>query len=142
MMRFFVPNWQMVKTVFYDGSSESKEEIQDRVPGMDIDSVPEGHYVMIGEDNEVVVIPQDIFEALFHEKKGPLTDSIAKRRIELRTMGLTDMQAATVSYSESGMSFSEIADALSIELGKKVSQQTVRAHYVRGKPKMLYDFKF
>jgi hypothetical protein len=52
-MRFFVPNWQMVKTVFYDGSSESKEEIQDRVPGIDIDSVPEGHYVMIGEDNEV-----------------------------------------------------------------------------------------
>lgn len=141
-MRFFVPNWQMLKAVLYDGSAESMEEIWNLVKGKDVGSVPLDHYVVVGEDEEVIIIPRESFEALFHERMGPLTESIAKRRVELLEMGLTEMQAATVSYSESGMNFSEIAEALSMELGKKVSQQTVRAHYVRGKPKMLYDFKF
>lgn len=141
-MRFFVPRWQMVKTILFDGTPEATEELEMHIPRMDTSSIPIGHYVIINDDDTYFTVPGDVFDSLYYEQKGPLTESIAKRRLELREMGLTDMQAATVSYSESGMSYAEIAEALSIELGKKVSQQTVRAHYVRGKPKMLYDLKF
>lgn len=141
-MRFFVPKWQMVEAVLYDGSEESMEKIRVRIPDVNPTSIPLQHYVVFNDNNGPIYVHKDFFESMFYEQKGPLTEPIAKRRMELREMGLTDMQAATVSYHESGMSFAEIADALSIELDKKVSQQTVRAHYVRGKPKILYDFRF
>lgn len=140
-MRFFLPKWQIVNAIFYDGSEKSLEEIMRFSQSSDIPELTPDSYVIFSDD-ETTVIDKKTFEKLFIEQKGPLNEQIVKRRLELREMGLTDMQAAVVSYSESGMTFAEIADALSIELEKKMSQQSVRAHYVRGKPKVLYGIKF
>lgn len=140
-MHFFLPRWQIVNAIYYDGSKDALKSIQEFSPESDIRNISPDNYVVFTED-EIVVIDKVTFEKLFVEQKGPLNDQIVKRRLELREMGLTDMQAAVVSYSESGMTFAEIADAMSIELEKKMSQQSVRAHYVRGKPKVLYGIKF
>lgn len=140
-MRFFLPRWQIVNAIYYDGSEDALKSIRELSPESNVPDLPPDSYVVLTEE-ETTIVDKETFEKLFVEQKGPLNDQIVKRRLELREMGLTDMQAAVVSYSESGMTFAEIADAMSIELEKKVSQQSVRAHYVRGKPKVLYGIKF
>ncbi len=140
-MRFYLPKWQIVNAVYYDGDRKTLEEIRKFSPDADVSDLNPGCYVIFADEG-ITFVDKETFEKLFVEQKGPLTEQIVKRRLELREMGLTDMQAAVVSYSESGMTFAEIADAMSAELEKKMSQQSVRAHYVRGKPKVLYGIKF